>query len=299
MVTFITSIRHPHNSNDFAKVEALFEMSLKSVCAQTDPNFRVMVVANDVPRVTFKDSRVDYHVVDFPCPAPQRGPATGMTALARDKGTKLVAGMLAARQFKPAYFAIFDADDLMSNRIAGFVNTHPSEAGWYVDAGYIVNSRRWTTKRKSGLFRYCGSTLIPNAASLLRLGNIDDSVRTDLSQEQILQLASGSFVNHVVGNHPYMIGYLGSRGLQMRPLPFRAACWMLETGENYSVTVDVEDGLPITEAICREFGLSDVPPNPRHASLGVRCREFVGATVSSVGALKVRLTNGFPLPPTN
>ena len=75
-------------------------------------------------------------------------------------------------------------------------------------------------------------SVLTESSQLLRLANIDDSVSTDISQEQILQLSSPRFVDHVIGNHPYMIGYFASHGLRMRPLPFRAACWMLETGEN-------------------------------------------------------------------
>lgn len=299
MVTFLTSIRHPRSSNNFAKVESLFEMSLRSVCSQTDPDFRVVVVANDLPRISFRDSRVTYHIVDFPCPDPQRCRELRIPVVYRDKGTKLIAGMLAARKFNPDYFAIFDADDLVSRRINQFVNTHPNEAGWYVDSGYIVNARMWTTQRKSGLFRYCGSTLVPNAAQLLRLARIGDAVSTDLSQDQIVQLSSPQFVDHVIGNHPYMIGYFASHGLQMRPLPFGAACWMLETGENSASRFPVGYGLPISEEICREFGISGAAANHRPASIADRVRENLGAAVSSAGALRHRVWSGFPLPPSH
>lgn len=297
MVIFLTSIRHPHDSNNYSKVESLFEMSLRSVCSQTDPNFGVVVVANDIPRINFKDPRVTYHIVDFPCPDLQANSPASIRTLVRDKGTKLIAGMLAARRFKPTYFAIFDADDLVSRRIAQFVNTHSNEAGWYVNSGYVVNSKMWTTQRKSGLYRYCGSTLVPNASQLLRLGRIDESVSTDISQDQILSLSSPQFVDHVIGNHPYTIGYFASHGLRMRPLPFRAACWMLETGENSMSRFRVEYGLPISEEICREFGISDAPSNSRPASIADRVRENIGAAVSSAGALRDRLWSGFPLPP--
>jgi len=297
MVTFLTSIRHPHNSTDFSKVEALFEMSLRSVCAQTDPDFRVMVVANDTPRIRFTDPRVTYHIVDFPCPDPKRSAAVSINALVRDKGTKLIAGMLAARQFKPDHFAIFDADDLVSRRINEFVNTHHSDGGWYVNSGYVVNSQAWRTQRKSGLFRYCGSTLVPNAAQLVRLAGLDDTVDVDLSQDEIVQLSSPGFVDHVIGNHRYMIGYFERHGLRMRPLPFRAACWMLQTGENYSAETGVHFGLPVTEAFCREFGVSNVVTDGR-VSISERVRENLGALVSEAGALRERMLGGFPVPPT-
>ena len=299
MVTFLTSIRHPQNSNNFARVEALFEISLRSVCSQTDPNFTVVVVANDIPRINFRDSRVTYHVVDFPCPDPRRPATTNIRSLVRDKGTKLIAGMLAARRFNPDYFAIFDADDVVSRRIVRFVHTHSSESGWYVNSGNVVNTKTWTIQRKTGLYRYCGSTLVPNAPQLLRLARIDDSVNADIGQEQIVSLSSPEFVDHVIGNHPYMVGYFASHGLRMRPLPFRAACWMLETGENYSRGLGAAYGIPISEEICREFGITGAPPNNRRASLAERVHEHLGAAVSSFGALRHRLWSGFPLPPSD
>jgi hypothetical protein len=255
-----------------------------------------MVVANDTPRINFKDSRVSYHIVDYPCPDPKRSAEVDINVLERDKGTKLIAGMLAARKFQPDYFAIFDADDLVSRRINHFVNANPSDAGWYVDSGYVVNSKLWKTQRKSGMVRYCGSTLIPKASQLLRLANIDDSVSTNLSQEQIVRMCSAQFVDHVVGNHVYTVGYFASKGLRLRPLPFRAACWMLQTGENQSGGVDLGYGRPITPEFCREFGITHVPANAS-VSIGERVRETVGAWVSGAGALRQRLSRGFPIPP--
>src|SRR5947209_1184565 len=118
MITFLTSIRHPLNSNHYADVENLFEFSLRSVCSQTDEDFNVVVVCNIEPRISFKDPRVIYHLVSFPPPSDLKQASTGMNVLCRDKGTKLMAGMLLARQFNPDYFFIFDADDLVSSRIA-------------------------------------------------------------------------------------------------------------------------------------------------------------------------------------
>ena len=173
MLVFITTIRHPHNSNDFGKVESLFEMSLRSVCSQTDAKFRVIVVTNVKPRIGYDDPRVIYHLVDFPPPSTDRCATTSLFACVRDKGSKLLSGMLLARRFRPDYFAFFDADDLVSRRLAAFVNTTQSAAGWYVDAGYVVNYRSWRVQRKSGLVRYCGTSLIPKAAELLRLADVD------------------------------------------------------------------------------------------------------------------------------
>jgi hypothetical protein len=92
----------------------------------------VVVVCNVRPRIAYDDPRVVYHVVDFPPPSADRKAEIGIEAFLRDKGTKLLAGMLRAKSLASSYFMIFDADDLVSQRLAGFVNARPGTPGWYI-----------------------------------------------------------------------------------------------------------------------------------------------------------------------
>ena len=48
MITFITSIRHPNNSIFYERVWDLLEATLYSVCSQTNGDFRVIVVCNEI-----------------------------------------------------------------------------------------------------------------------------------------------------------------------------------------------------------------------------------------------------------
>jgi hypothetical protein len=215
MLVFLTSIRHPQNSNAFAKVEKLFEISLRSVCAQTDPNFSVVVVCNARPRIEYDDPRVIYHIVDFPPPSTERKAEISINALCRDKGTKLVAGMLRARSLDPSYFMIFDADDLVSRRTAGFINARPGTPGWYVDAAYAINYTTKRVQRKHGLVRFCGTSLVPNARELYRLVGVDSACPINCSQDEIMAMAPPRVIENVVGNHPYMVGFFVRHGLRM------------------------------------------------------------------------------------
>src|SRR5262249_6569372 len=153
--------------------------------------------------IEYQDRRVVYHVLTHPPPSPLKKGSTGISALVRDKGTKLLAGMLLARQFDPSYFYVFDAAGLVSRRIAGFVNSRPGTGGWYVDSGYTIDYGSWKSQRRHGLVRYCGTTLIPNAAALVRLSGADGSLREDATQEDLLEGTSPSFVDRVIGNHVY------------------------------------------------------------------------------------------------
>jgi hypothetical protein len=284
MLVFLTSIRHPHNSNDYRQVERLFDQALRSVCAQTDPNFRVVVVCNAIPRVEYQDPRVFYHVVDYPPPSKFAGSSTGMPALSRDKGTKLLAGMLFARRFRPSYFAIFDADDLLSNRIAAFVNARPDTGGWYVDAGYAIDCGTWRVQRKHGLVRYCGTSLIPNAAALLRVSGVGDGLRENARPEDLLRLASPSFIDHIIGNHPFMVKFMSDRGVRMRALPFRAVAWVIGTGQNHTMTGALAGGVPMGKRFAAEFTVTEPAAAHGSPSLPERVAESMRALLSALGS---------------
>jgi hypothetical protein len=297
MLIFLTSIRHPQNSNNFAQVENLFEISLRSVCAQTDPNFAVVVVCNARPKIGFDDPRVVYHVVDFPPPSAERKVNINLNAMLRDKGVKLLAGMVRARSLDPSYFMIFDADDLVSRRIAGYTNARPGTPGWYVDGGYAINYTTKRVQRKHGMVRYCGTSLLPNARDLYRLSGIDDAFPANASQEEILAKTAPRFIDDVLGSHKYMVGVFARHGRPMKPLPFRAATWVLGTGENHSMTQGSRIGLPLAPWFVDEFGLTQLTPDAgAAATLADRTRETIACLGSKIGFLRLQLTGHPDLP---
>jgi hypothetical protein len=289
MLVFLTSIRHPHNSNNFAKVEKLFDISLRSVCAQVDPNFRVMVVCNARPNISFDDPRVSYHVVDFPPPCPNRTAQISLQALYRDKGSKLMAGMIRAKEFSPSYFAIFDADDYVSRRIAGYVNQRPGQDGWFIDGAYVMNEATRRVQRKQGFVRYCGTSLIPSAERLFRLSGVNETKPDCTSQQQILERVGTDFIDYVLGNHKYMVGYFAQHGLRLQPLPFRAAVWVRETGENQYTGKWDDPGVPVTPEFLAEFGIPHLTFQGEKAGLRDRVREAAVCAKSRLGFLRHKL----------
>jgi hypothetical protein len=285
VLVFLTSIRHPASSTDHRRVEELFETALRSLCAQDDDGFRVVVVCNAEPRVGVADPRVAYHVVDFPAPTGGRQ-ATGRDAKARDKGTKLISGLLFSRRYRPDHVALVDADDLVSRRIAGFVNAHPRAAGWYVDAGYTFNHATWRLQRRHSLIRYCGSGLVASAPALVELSQAEaNGLDESSTQDELLSGAAPSFLKHVLCDHTFTVQYLANHGVRLRPLPFRAIAWVQETGENYSRPKAAASGIPASPAFCREFGLNEPWPDAGHGQPLERLREALVCARSRVGAL--------------
>ena len=85
MLAFITSLRHPHNSDEYRRVERLLEDSLASVLRQNCPDFTVWVVGNRRPASL--PAGVEWVQVNFDPPSEVAGPLTGVEAVLLDKLT--------------------------------------------------------------------------------------------------------------------------------------------------------------------------------------------------------------------
>ena len=285
MLFFITAMRHPHNSNNYQKLESLLEMSLRSVCAQTDPSFRVIVVCHRNPQIKLADARITYHLIDFPPPCRENMPVTDIQVGFRDKGTKILSGVLLARKLGASHVAFFDADDLISKKVAGFVKANPDSPGWYVNSGYALDYSNWRVQRKYGLIRYCGTTLITNLAELLKASKINSNIDETSTQEQLLAKVPLNIVKHIFGDHQCMAGLFASHGLRMRPFPFPASVWVLRNGENFTVSKNLFRGVPVNQYFKDEFGLNGDGPGINRPSLKDRISEKMDSLRSHLGFL--------------
>lgn len=255
VIAFITSIRHPLNSANYTKVLRLLEASLKSVCNQTNPDFRVIVVCNEQPEPRFKDERVEYVRVDFPPPSTHQGPRTTKEAVRKDKGAKYVVGLLAAKKYNPEYVMFFDADDFVHRDIAQYCNSRPGENGWYVDKGYVYCSGSMIYGRLYNFYKWCGTCNIVR----YRLMPLPASVTIHSSLDEIVNSVDEYFLYKILGAHPFTVGYFSEAGTPLSPLPFCAAIYVRETGENHSGIFygGLISGLPsiLNTALLRDFGM--------------------------------------------
>lgn len=107
VLAFITSLRHPRNSDDYGRVERLLEQTLTSVCNQTSPDFAVFVVGNREPSFRLPP-RSTFVPVDFPPPVATQGPQFGREPFVWDKGTTIGVGFAAARAVHPDHVIILE-----------------------------------------------------------------------------------------------------------------------------------------------------------------------------------------------
>ncbi|MFQ3670902.1 MAG: hypothetical protein SNJ84_05535 [Verrucomicrobiia bacterium] len=119
-------------ARDWGRVEALFHRTLGSVCGQTEPWFRVVVVGHDRPSTPLLE-RPEVTWLKVSSPVPEGGRTE--TAM-EDKWLKVAEGLVMVGQGRPVFVMIVDADDLVSNRLAAHVRAHPNRHGWIIRKGY-------------------------------------------------------------------------------------------------------------------------------------------------------------------
>src|SRR5262249_15129220 len=132
MLCFVMALKSPAASADWGTVQRVFEQTLTSVCNQDDADFQVIVVCNHKQQMRRPAHRsVHFLVTDLPVPDANASRET-MT----DKWTKLAHGLVLARELRPDFVMLMDADDLVSCRLAAHANRHQASNGWILKQGY-------------------------------------------------------------------------------------------------------------------------------------------------------------------
>jgi hypothetical protein len=220
MLLFVVPVKSPKLSRDWPLACRLFERCVRSICAQTSGDFRVVVVCNQKPATDFEHPGLEYLEVDFPAPEQRRpdeistsGYDYGLSAeIARknaDKARKLSTGFDYGARYSPTHCMGVDADDCVSRRLAAFVARHPQGAGWFFRKGFIhPEGRRCLYLNVKNFNQTCGSSVI---------------VRYDLRH---LVLENPDFYAHCIERAP------------LEPLPFPGAIYSIANGDNIYMTAD-------------------------------------------------------------
>lgn len=230
MLTFLTTIRHPARSQSYETVWALLGDTVRSLCAQTDPSFQVVVVCDRAMPLS-DDPRVHVVTVDWPPVDKNRAHREFKCRSALlDKGTKYAVGLGHLRHLGSDHVMFCDADDFVANDIAAFVNQHPDANGWVMEQGYMLTPKAMTPLDQFN--RLCGTSHIIRF-DLLNAGipeHLDQTWPVDL----VMAVMDKGFMIHILGNHQQPGPWLAAEGYPLEAYPSRAAVWHLGTGENVS-----------------------------------------------------------------
>ena len=164
MLTFVVPVKSKTVTSDWDNFSQLFERTLKSICNQTDSNFKVVVVCHEIPETTFGHQNLHYLQVDFEPPIP-KGLESSESRYRRkeiDKGKKILLGVeYASKEFKTDYIMTVDSDDLISKNVSAFVNNSDvNSPGWYIKKGYIHFEGKKFLVKTLKFNDLCGSSII-------------------------------------------------------------------------------------------------------------------------------------------
>ncbi|WP_336488763.1 glycosyltransferase family A protein [Methylobacterium nigriterrae] len=203
-------------ARNWALIEALLDLTLTSVGAQTDPDFRVVIACHDRPRTAMDgDPRLSILPADWP--VRETGPHND------DSGRKKHALNDHVLAQGGGLFMLVDADDWVDRETVAAARAciGPEEVGGLIEAGMILDLR---TRRIAALphpdifpgefHRLCGTSTVaclrPGAADPVRR----DPFSTLRSHHQWLEMAR-------------------ERGVRLASLPI-SACYLINTSENHS-----------------------------------------------------------------
>jgi len=259
---------------------ALFEASARSVCAQLDSDFKYIVVCNQRPEIDFSHPNLHYHVVDFPIVGELTPDPGTAIEIKQDKGCKLLAGTLFARQFNPEYYLFIDADDWVDTRLVGTLASSPSADVWYADKGYYVNARTRHIRWVRGMTRYCGSTFLYHKrildSYLQRWPELDENS----TKSVYLDTCEHDFLIELLGDHLLSFDRAREQGWSVRAIPFPAVCWVVDGGENVSHTTIASKGLSMSTSMSKRFGQLHIASNAHTRTLRDLIIEAIRVTKS-------------------
>lgn len=215
MLIFIIPVKSPAISQNWSLFSKLFERCIKSVCNQTTSDFKVIVVCNQKPDISFDSPHIDYVMVDFPPPGSEKvSTLVGIQSpKEKDKAQKILAGLKYARKYDSTHTMVVDADDCINRDLAKFVQQNPNGDGWFIKKGYVYKEgKKYIYLNRQNFNHLCGTSII---------------VKSKWSE---LLIVDGKYYNHCADSL--------NNGIELQPLPFAGAVYSVENQENYRMTAE-------------------------------------------------------------
>ncbi|MBO1254413.1 hypothetical protein J3L16_01795 [Alteromonas sp. 5E99-2] len=237
----------------------MLKLTLSSILNQkTSFDYKILVVCNEIPTLGFTSDKLEFLKVDFPVSGSGGAELQPQIAAWTDKGAKVVAGLAHVRENPPEKVFVMDADDWINENLVEYIMSNPSVDNWYVDGGYLVDFGLKKYIRKSGLVRYCGSTVIFDYQDLIKLTGIPSSVTAESSLDEIKEQVSEHSIVYLLGHHRFYLGALHKMKMNIKPIDIPAICWVVNTGENRSGVTAKGVGVSMPHKFLSTFGMEDL-----------------------------------------
>jgi glycosyltransferase involved in cell wall biosynthesis len=215
LVTFIIPVRHQANAKDWACLKANLTQTIASIAAQSNPNWRAIIVANEGADLPDVPNGFEIIQVNFPPNTmyEQQGNDKEIfyDAVRLDKGRRVLKGMLHVRN--TTFYMVVDDDDFINNELVDFVAHNATANGWKINTGYVWGDGGNLLFIHNDFANFCGTSLIISADLYKLPDNFED--------------ASVSYIKTMLGSHVKIGKILADQGTPLSSLPFRGAVYRI------------------------------------------------------------------------
>ncbi len=237
----------------------LLARTLRSVLNQSDSDFYVGVCCHDIPvlPVDIRD-RVNLVEADFPSPT-ERSKYLGDKRRKKEKLARILSEM------GGGYYFGLDCDDLVSRDLVAYARKEADGNGYLIDTGYVLDAKAGILAPIPGapggwldrpLNRECGSCAILNLSC------------SELPGGELFRRNEGLFLQMKL--HAQYGAEAAAIGRPLKPIPFPALVYVLNTGNNVSYSVGrglepalqarihrdiARNAVPISRELAEQFGL--------------------------------------------
>lgn len=149
----------------------VLERTARSICGQANSDFRLVIVYNDKPEISFTHENLFFlhfpyaevlldKISDWEERKHWYSPVFAERMM--DKSRKIIFGCQKAKELGCTYLMGVDSDDLVSCKLAGFVAQHAGsrKAGWRVNKGYVYEEGAALAVKNTSIWEMNGSTHI-------------------------------------------------------------------------------------------------------------------------------------------
>lgn len=250
MLYFGIPLRSKAAAKNWERVTEFFNRTLWSVYNQTDPDFKIIVACHDIPTLRHQyDQRVEFIQVNAPVPR-------NKNEMMLDKGYKVHTIGMRVREFGGGFLMMVDADDIQSNRIAEYVNSHPKANGFISENGYYYHVGDDFIKK---------GHKFPNGSSTIVKYSVEDLP----SDYYPTMVANNNMNPHIIRKrHGDIPKICAEMGRPLEKLPFIASIYVRDTGDNHSLMHKNESKFRVIEQmlmpklyfnkhkeLCKEFSI--------------------------------------------
>jgi hypothetical protein len=209
MLIFLIPLKSARVAGCWDRVSRLLSRTVASACAQTSPDFQIIVACHEIPEGDFAHPALQFVQAEYPAPSP-----SDPSEMRADKQCKLQIALNRAMEYAPSHVMFLDGDDLVSRRLAAFVAAHTAENGWYLPSGYFYCEQQpYLHFERRRFDQWCGSAHIIRPALLDFLPRWDD---------------------RLVFDHRQLTTLLQDHGTPLRPLPFPGGVYTIAHGDNFN-----------------------------------------------------------------